>query len=195
MIRICTIGGIGSGKTFISKLFKYPVFNADNVVKNIYRNDKNCFKNLKKKLPKFISSFPIKKSDLIKAISSNRNNLKIISSIVHPIVRKKMKFFLKENKSSRIVVIDIPLLIENKLYKKNDILVFVKAKKSKILKRLKKRRNFNKKILNELKLNQSSLLKKERMANYIIDNNFSPNIMKNKIKKLKKKIIDERNSS
>ena len=134
MIRICTIGGIGSGKSFISKLFKYPVFNADNVVKNIYRNDKNCFKNLKKKLPKFISSFPIKKSDLIKAISSNRNNLRIISSIVHPIVRKKMKFFLKENKSSRIVVMDIPLLIENKLYKKNDILVFVKTKKSKILK-------------------------------------------------------------
>ena len=195
MIRICTIGGIGSGKSYISKLFKYPVFNADNVVKNIYRNDKNCFKNLKKKLPKFISSFPIKKSDLIKAISSNRNNLRIISSIVHPIVRKKMKFFLKENKSSRIVVMDIPLLIENKLYKKNDILVFVKTKKSKILKRLKKRRNFNKKILNELKLNQSSLLKKERMANYIIDNNFSPNIMKNKIKKLKEKIIDERNSS
>ena len=30
---------------------------------------------------------------------------------------------------------DIPLLIENKLYKKNDILVFVKAKKSKIIKR------------------------------------------------------------
>ena len=50
MIRICTIGGIGSGKSFISKLFKYPVFNADNVVKNIYRNDKNCFKNLKKKV-------------------------------------------------------------------------------------------------------------------------------------------------
>ena len=195
MIRICTIGGIGSGKSFISKLFKYPVFNADNVVKNIYRNDKNCFKNLKKKLPKFISSFPIKKSDLIKAISSNRNNLRIISSIVHPIVRKKMKFFLKENKSSKIVVMDIPLLIENKLYKKNDILVFVKTNKSKIVKRLKKRRNYNKKILNELKHNQSSLLKKERMANYIIDNNFSPNIMKNKIKKLKKKIIDERNSS
>ena len=108
MIRICTIGGIGSGKSFISKLFKYPVFNADNVVKNIYRNDKNCFKNLKKKLPKFISSFPIKKSDLIKAISSNRNNLRIISSIVHTIVRKKMKFFLKENKSSRNVVMDIP---------------------------------------------------------------------------------------
>ena len=195
MIRICTIGGIGSGKSFISKLFKYPVFNADNVVKNIYRNDKNCFKNLKKKLPKFISSFPIKKSDLIKAISSNRNNLRIVSSIVHPIVRKKMKFFLKENKSSKIVVMDIPLLIENKLYKKNDILVFVKTNKSKIVKRLKKRRNYNKKILNELKHNQSSLLKKERMANYIIDNNFSPNIMKNKIKKLKKKIIDERNSS
>ena len=32
MIRVGVIGGIGSGKSFISKLFKYPVFNADKEV-------------------------------------------------------------------------------------------------------------------------------------------------------------------
>ena len=63
-----------------------------------------------------------------------------------------------------MVVLDIPLLIENKLNKKGDILIFVKTKRSKIIKRLKKRKNYNKKILDKLRSNQSSLLKKERLS-------------------------------
>ena len=43
MIRAAVIGGIGSGKTFVAKLFKCPVFNADNEVKLIYRKNKKCF--------------------------------------------------------------------------------------------------------------------------------------------------------
>jgi len=40
-----------------------------------------------------------------------------------------------------LIILDIPLLIENKLNKKNDILIFVNAKKKEINKRLKKRHN------------------------------------------------------
>ena len=36
MIRAAVIGNIGSGKTFVAKLFKCPVFNADNEVKIIF---------------------------------------------------------------------------------------------------------------------------------------------------------------
>ena len=106
-----------------------------------------------------------------------------------------MKIFLKEKKNSKMVVLDIPLLIENKLNKKEDILILVKTKRSKIIERLKKRKNYNKKILDKLRSNQSSLLKKERLSNYVVDNNFSENIMKKNIKILKKKIISERNST
>ena len=42
------LGSIGSGKTFISKLFKYPVFNADKEVNSVYKNNRVCFKRLKK---------------------------------------------------------------------------------------------------------------------------------------------------
>ena len=49
MIRIGIIGSIGSGKSFIAKLFKFPVFNADNEVKSIYKNSRECFNKLKKK--------------------------------------------------------------------------------------------------------------------------------------------------
>ena len=65
MIRIGVIGGIGSGKSFISKLFKSPVFNADKEVEFLYKNNLECYKKLKQKLPRFIKSFPILKSQLI----------------------------------------------------------------------------------------------------------------------------------
>ena len=195
MIRIGVIGGIGSGKTFISKLFKSPVFNADKEVEFLYKNNLECYKKLKKKLPRFVKSFPISKSQLIKAINEDKKNLKRISSVVHPLVRKKLKSFLNKNKKKQIIVLDIPLLIENKLYNKKDILIFVKSNQNKVINRLRKRKNYNKKILLNLKKNQANLLKKRKLANYIVDNNFSPNIMKKKIDTLKNKILNERNST
>ena len=195
MIRIGLIGGIGSGKSFISKLFKSPVFNADKEVEILYKNNLECFKRLKKKLPRFVKSFPISKNQLIKAINEDKKNLKMISSVVHPLVRKKLKSFLNKNKKNKIIVLDIPLLIENKLYNKKDILIFVKSNRNKVINRLRKRKNYNKKVLLNLRKNQANLLKKRKLANYIVDNNFSPNIMKKKISSLKNKILDERNST
>tara|TARA_Y100001935_G_C17213674_1_gene461452 strand:- start:298 stop:885 length:588 start_codon:yes stop_codon:yes gene_type:complete len=195
MIRVGVIGSIASGKSFIAKLFKKPVFDADQEVKKIYKKNRECFKSLKKKLPKYIKSFPIKKNELIEAIKEDKKNLNKISSIIHPLVRKKMKIFLKKNQNSKMIILDIPLLIENKLNNKSDILVYIKSNQKNVLKRLKKRTNFDKKILKTLKYNQSDLLKKKKMANYIVENNFSPNIMSKKIKLLKNKILYERNSS
>tara|TARA_B100000989_G_scaffold255246_1_gene204114 strand:+ start:3188 stop:3775 length:588 start_codon:yes stop_codon:yes gene_type:complete len=195
MIRLGIIGSIGSGKSFIGKLFKAPIFNADKEVNYLYRYDMECFNKLKKKLPKFVNSFPLKKKNLSRAIIEDKKNLKRISSIVHPLVRKRMRKFIKKNKDSKLLVLDIPLLIENKLYKKNDILIYVKSSKKKILKRLKQRPNYNKKILKSLMENQVILSKKRRLANYIVDNNFSLNIMKKKIKLLKKKILNERSNT
>ena len=81
MIRIALVGSIGSGKTFISNLFGYPVFNADQSVSKIYSNNKKIFYKLKKRLPKFFTDSPIKKEELIKAIVKNKNSLNIISKI------------------------------------------------------------------------------------------------------------------
>ena len=195
MIRVCVLGSIASGKSFISKLFNCPIFNADKEVVDIYKKDKSCFKKLNKKFPNHVKSFPIKKSELINAISSNNKSLKLISSIVHPIVRERMKKFLREKKNSKMIVLDVPLLIENKLNKKNDILIFINTQKKKILSRVKKRKYYDKKILKYLKQNQSNLLKKKKLANYVIDNNFAPSIMKHKVNLLKNKILYERNSS
>ena len=194
MIRVGIIGGIGSGKTFISTLFGFPVFNADNAVKSIYKKNKECFNKLKKKLPEFIKTFPIRKKELISAIGSNKKNLKTISSVVHPLVRKEMQKFIMKNKKSKMIILDIPLLIENKLNKKRDIIIFISSKKYKVLDRLKKRSNFNKKLIRSLKKNQVILSKKRKLADYVINNNFPANVMKNKVKLIKEEILNERNS-
>jgi len=195
MIRIAIIGGIGSGKSFISNLFGYPVFNADNEVKYIYKKNRECFNRLKKRLPKFIKTFPVKKEELISAINTNKKNLKLISSVVHPLVRESMKKFIMKNKKRKLVVLDIPLLIENKLNEEKDIIIFIQSNNSKVLERLKKRSFFNRKLIKSLKENQVMLSKKRKLANYIVNNNYSLHIMKKKINIIKKEILNERNSS
>ena len=189
MKRIGILGDIGSGKTYVAKCFGFPVFNADLEVAKIYKNDKKVFQKLKKGLPQHFNSFPIKKKEIIKAILSNKKNLKKIIKIVHYEVRKKMNNFLKKNKHKKLVILDVPLLLENKINKKKDILIFVESKKSEILKRLKKRKNFNLKILNNFKRIQLSLAFKKKRSQFIIKNNFKKNSVKIRIKEIKKNLI------
>ena len=61
MIRIAVVGEIGSGKSYVAKVFGYPVFNADLEVAKIYRNNRKVFLKLKKELPLYFDSFPVKK--------------------------------------------------------------------------------------------------------------------------------------
>ena len=191
MIRVAILGDIGSGKTFVSKQFGYPIFNADNEVSKIYKQDKSCFSKIKKALPKFILSNSLKKNELTNAILNDFKNLKKISNVVHPLVRKKLNNFLIKNKKKKLVILDIPLFIENKLNKKNDILVYIEAKKTDIQKKLKKRKNSNKKILQNLRRIQLPLSKKKKISNFIIINNFRIKSVQKDIIIIKKKILNK----
>ena len=189
MIRIGILGDIGSGKSYVAKNFGYPVFNADVEVSKLYKKDKKIFNNLKKVLPKYIYSFPIKKNEISNAILANRFNLKKIVKIVHLEIRKKMNIFLSKNRKKKIIILDIPLLLENRINKKNDILIFVKSKKLEILKRLKIRKNFNPKLLSKFKDIQLSLDYKKKKSQFIIKNNFTDKSVKSSIKKILKEIL------
>jgi len=188
MIRIGILGDIGSGKSYIARNFGYPVFNADYEVAQIYQKDKNIFNKLKTQLPKYIHSFPIDKKEVSNAILSNKKNLKKIVKIVHFEIRKKLNNFIKSNKNKKIIILDIPLLLENKINKKEDILVFVQSKKSSILKNLKKRKTFNKKLLKKFKEIQLPLNYKKKKSHFIIKNNFTKKSIKDGIKDILKEI-------
>ena len=189
MIRIGILGDIGSGKSYVAKNFGYPVFNADSEVNKIYKKDKRIFKKLKKILPKYIVSFPINKIEISNAILADKMNLKKIIKIVHSEIRKKIKIFLKKNSNKKIIILDIPLLLENRLNNKNDILIFVQSKKMDIVKRLRKRENFNPKLLTKFKNIQLPLNYKKEKSNFVIKNNFTNMSIKRNIKKILKEIL------
>ena len=189
MIKIGILGEIGSGKSYVARKFGHPVFNADYEVAKLYQLNKKIFNQLKKSLPKYICSFPIEKKEISKAILANKSNLKKIVKIVHAEVRKKMNIFLNKHKNKKIVILDIPLLLENKINKKDDILVFIQSKQSDILKKLKKRKNFNQKLINKFKKVQLPLDYKKRKSHFVIKNNFTNKSIKKDINNILNKIL------
>ncbi len=188
MKRIGILGDIGSGKSYVAKNFGFPVFNADEEVSKIYKKEIKIFFKLKKSLPKYIKSFPINKYEISKAILANNINLKKIIKIVHSEVRKKMISFLKKNKSKKIIILDIPLLLENKINRQSDILVFVKSNRILINRELKKRENFNSKLYKKFKNIQLSLAYKKKKAQFVIKNDFKQKTVKREISKILNKI-------
>jgi dephospho-CoA kinase len=170
MIKIGILGDIGSGKSYVAKNFGYPVFNADNEVGKLYKKERKIFNKLKKVLPKFFRSFPINKKEISDAILANESNL-------------------RKNMNQEVVILDIPLLLENKINKKNDILIFVKSKKKDIFKRLKKRKNFNLKLYKKFKNIQLSLDYKKKKSLFVIKNDFTNKSVTISIKKILKKIL------
>jgi len=189
MIRVGILGDIGSGKSYVANQFGYPVFNADYEVSKLYKKNKNIFFKLKKELPKYIKTYPINKKQITKAILSNKNNLKKIVNIVHKEVRKKMELFIKKNKNKKIVILDIPLLLENKINRKGDILIFVDSKKKEIEKRLVKREDFNRKLFYKFKKIQYNSNYKKRKSHFIIKNNFIKKNVNRDIRKILKEIL------
>jgi len=189
MIRIAIVGDIGSGKSYLAKQFGYPVFDADAEVAQLYKKNKKCYLKLRRALPKHIIFFPVKKSELSKAIMAKQHNLKKIIKIIHPIIRSKMDNFIKKNRNKKFIILDIPLFLENKIDKKNDILIFVDAKKKEIDKRLKKRPHFSARILKKLKKFQLPIELKRKKSDFIVKNDFKINSAKKNVKNVLGKIL------
>ena len=85
MIRIGILGDIGSGKSYVARNFGYPVFNADYEVAQLYQRNKKIFTRLKKILPKYFHSFPIKKGEISNAILTILFKLFLLAKITFKI--------------------------------------------------------------------------------------------------------------
>ena len=108
-------GSIASGKTTVSNLMagkKYPLFSADKIVFNLYKK-KNFVKILNKKFK--LNQKKNIKEQIKLVLKKNKKNLHKLETIIHPLVRKEMKIFLK--KKDKFLFLEIPLLIESKLKK------------------------------------------------------------------------------
>ena len=169
MIKIGITGTLASGKTTVSKILSHkrgPLFSADQAVKEIYKA--KDFRSLLSK------KFNIKNNNLIKRslkkiILANKKNIKILEKIIHPRVRKRMKKFTFINKDKKLLFYEIPLLIESKLMKHFNLIIFIKAKRSLRLKRFKLKRG-DKKLFNLLDMKQFNDSKKIKYSDHVVVN-------------------------
>ena len=172
-------GSIASGKTTVAQLMagkKYPLFSADKIVSDLYKK-KYFIKILVQKFS-LIQNQKIKEQ--IKSIlKKNKKNLIKLEKIIHPLVRKEMKFFLK--KKNKLIFLEIPLLLESKLKKYFDKVIFVDAKKEIRFKRYTKKGG-KKKTFIILNSRQLSPVVKKKMSDYLINNNYSLTILKKTVK-------------
>ena len=187
MIKIAVTGLIASGKSTVAKILagkKNPVFDSDQQVKKIYKS--NLFKQKIKKKLKLKNKKNIK-IKIKQQISKNKNFLKELEKIIHPIVRNQIKFFIHKHNKKRIGIFEIPLLIESNLMKDYDKIIFVNSKKNIRLKRYKKRGKIEKffKILDKRQLPARI---KKRHSDYVINNNKSLNFLKKSVKILQNKL-------
>ena len=177
MKKIGITGSLSSGKTTASKILSYrkgPLFSADNEVKKIYKKN-NLKKIISKKLN--LKNYKNLKTVLRNKIINGDLNIKKVESILHPIIRKEMNNFVKKNKKKRTLFFEIPLLIESKLMKKFDLIIFIKARKSIRLKRF-KLNGGSQKLFNILDKKQLNDIKKIKYCDHVVVNENNLKILK-----------------
>lgn len=186
MIKIGITGQLSSGKSLFTKLIcrnKYKYFSADKEVNRLYA-DKKFLKILKKKLG-LRKNNQLKKE--VKILLRNKKNyIRKLESLIHPLVRKQMLAFTKINKSQKLLFYEIPLLFENKLQKKFDTIILVRANKKIRLHRY-KRRGGLKYLFNYLDKRQLNIGSKISQSDYIIVNNSTKRILNNKARYILRK--------
>ena len=184
MIKIGITGSLASGKTTASKILSVkrgPLFSADKVVKELYQNKK--FQFLVRRSFKIKNKDQIKKS-LKRLILKNKKNIKKLEKIIHPSVRK-MRSFTLQNKNKKLFY-EIPLLVESKLMKHFNVIIFIKAKKQVRLKRFQSKSG-DKKLFNLLNNKQMSDQKKIKYCDYVVVNEKKLGILKKHLAAIIKK--------
>ncbi|MGF6906748.1 dephospho-CoA kinase [Fusobacterium sp. PH5-44] len=166
-------GGIASGKTTVSDLFKtngIPVYDADIISKEVtQRNDI---------IEKIINIFPqenllkdkkLDRNKLKHLVFNNREKLYILNEIIHPEVIKKFQE-IRENQKEQIIVFDIPLLLESGCEILCDKILVIGAHVDTQIKRVMLRDNISRELAEKIIASQMSLDEKIKRADYVIWN-------------------------
>lgn len=190
-------GGIASGKSTVSSLFKTLgayIIDADKIAHQIYDEDLELVQKIIDLFGKEIlvpSTFIIDRNKLGKIVFENPSKLKQLESLVHPAVRKKILHEIQEagKKGYALCIVDAALLVETGFYKQYDALIVVKALPEQQRERLKARNELSdEEITKRMKL-QSSLEEKLKVANWVIDNTGNLEKTKKQVENLYREFI------
>jgi len=179
MIIIGITGSIGMGKSTIASMFKFfdiPIHDSDLVVKLLIETNSLVLKKIKKNWPEVIdiidSKEIINKEKLSKLIFNDIKCKKNLEKIIHPLVNKKRKMFLKKYESKNIVGMDVPLLYETGLNKICNYIFLALTSEANQAKRVLKRKNMTMEKFISIKENQWSDEMKKEQKPYIINTSY-----------------------
>ena len=169
-------GSIGSGKTTAAKIFSkyhYTRIDADEIGHELLKSNKK----IKNKLITYFGNEIIGKNGNIDRkklggiVFNDKNELKKLNSIMHPLIineiKNKIKKIQKECGDDAKIIIDAPLLIEIGADKLVDKVVVLKAFHENVIARNKR---FSMEQLEKISMTQMPLAEKLKKADFMIDN-------------------------
>ena len=173
MKKIGITGSIGSGKTYVSKVFEslgISVFNADNEAKKIMSCSFDLINSIKNEFGEDIyDKYSLNKKKLASIVFSDSAKLKKLNSIVHPIVKQEFLNWCKIQKSPYVIK-EAAILFESNSYKELDSIICVSAPKKLRIDRVRLRDSLKDYEINNRMRNQFSQEQKEDLSDYIIVN-------------------------
>ncbi len=174
MIIVGLTGGIGSGKTIISKVFKklgIPVYNSDIEAKKLMNSDFNIINKLK-----MIFGYDIydannflNRKKLAHLIFNNKEKMNTVNGIVHPAVKKHFLNWA-ENQHSLYVIKETAILFETGIYKDVDKIISVICPAEIRIQRVIKRDHISREDIIKRINNQSDDNLKIEKSDFIIHN-------------------------
>jgi dephospho-CoA kinase len=179
-VTIGITGGIGAGKSLISKILEslyYPVFNSDVEAKLLVENDSEIKTRIIALLGKEAYSLNGYNRPFVAGIVfSNDEKLKQLNAIIHPAVRNAFQEFVW-NSDSDIVFNEAAILFETGAYKEFEKTILVCADEELRIKRIAKR---DKASIEEIKARFAKQWPDERkrpLADFIIENNEKESVL------------------
>jgi dephospho-CoA kinase len=192
-------GGIGSGKTFIARLFGELgclVISADDQVRQIYA-DAEVKATLQSWWGRQVinSQGELDRRAVAKIVFANPDEKLRLESLVHPRVAAMRQAAMEAAADEAQVVAyvwDIPLLFEAGLSAKCDALVFVDTPLPQRLARVRQTRGWDENELSRRENLQTPLDNKRRMSNYILQNTADVGFARNQVREILSRILQKR---
>ena len=177
MIKVGLTGGVGSGKSTVSKILiskGFSVYNSDNRAKWLMNNNDNLKSNI-------ISIFgnkaylkgSLNRKYLSDKIFNDSLKLKALNNLVHPLVAIDFKNWLLHQKSKDFVFKEAAILIESGAYKEMDKIIVVSCPENIRLERVLKRDGNSPELVKKRMQNQISETEKINHADFVVKNNGS----------------------
>ena len=184
-LKIGITGGIGSGKTTVTKILKtlgVPIFNSDEYGKKLLTSNEIVIRKIIENFGKdIISKNKIDTQKLGKIVFSNKKKLELLNNIIHPQVFLAFNNWLLQQKTKYIIK-ESAILFESNIYKRLDKIILIKAPVSLRIKRVSKRDQRSVSEIQKIIKNQVSIDKIVKYADYIVNNNekslLTPKIIK-----------------